>query len=47
MHAMTIRLEPDLYERLRTAAFERRMAMNAIVADAVRAELEEGDDDDR
>lgn len=47
MHPMTIRFEPDLYEQLRTAAFERHIAMNTIVTDAVRAALEEGDDRDR
>lgn len=43
-HPMTIRFDPDLYERLRVAAFEDRVAMNEIVTEAVRARLDERDD---
>lgn len=38
--AMTLRLPPDIYERLRQAAFDGRTSMNAIVVRATEAELE-------
>jgi hypothetical protein len=34
-HAMTIRLDTGLYERLRRAAFEPRIPMNTIVAEGM------------
>ena len=36
---MTIRLDDELYELLRRAAFEHRMPMSRIVANALRAYL--------
>lgn len=38
--AMTLRLPPGTYERLRKAAFDGRTSMNAIVVRATEAELE-------
>ncbi len=35
-----LRLPPDLYEKLRRAAFEQRTSMNALVVEAVRAQQE-------
>lgn len=37
---ITFRLPADLYERLRIAAFERRVSMNQIVITAVEKELQ-------
>lgn len=34
-HAMTIRLDPDRYEWLRTAAFERRTSRQRLIEDAL------------
>jgi predicted DNA-binding protein len=42
-HAMTIRIGPELYERLRRQAFEHRVPLSAIVREGTEkrvAELE-------
>lgn len=41
--AITFRFPPAIYERLRTAAFEDRTPMNAIVTIAVEIALDERD----
>lgn len=42
MKATVVRLPPELHERLRTAAFERRTSMQAISLEAIARELERG-----
>lgn len=37
--ALTIRLPPDLYEKLRRAAFEQHVSMNALIVEAIRKAL--------
>ena len=36
---MTVRLPDGLYERLRREAFERRVSMNELIADALEKHL--------
>lgn len=36
--AMTLRLPTDLYERLRTRAFEERTSMTALIVQAVQTQ---------
>lgn len=38
-HAMTLRLDGELYERLRTAAFKRRVSRAAIIREGLEARL--------
>lgn len=38
--SMTIRLPRDLHERLRLAAFERRVSMNSVIEEAVAEKLD-------
>lgn len=40
-HAMTIRFPPGVYERLRTAAFEGRVSMAALVNEGTVALLDQ------
>ena len=40
MGDLHIRLPPDLYEKLRRAAFEQRTSMNALIVEAVRTQQE-------
>lgn len=40
---MSLRIDPELYERLRLAAFERRVAQAAIIREAIEARLDELD----
>lgn len=39
MHVLSLRIDPELYERLRTTAFERRVSQSAIIRDGLAAEL--------
>jgi predicted DNA-binding protein len=39
VHALTVRLEPDMYERLRLAAFERRVPQAVIIREGLEARL--------
>ena len=41
MQAMTIRLDRDVYEKLRQIAYVDRTSMNAIIAEALTAWLED------
>lgn len=36
----TVRLPPDLYDKLRKAAFDQHTSMNALIIEAVRAQQE-------
>ena len=38
--AFTVRLDPALYERLRKRSYDQRIAMNAILAAALRRYLD-------
>lgn len=40
-HAMTVRFPERTYERLRAAAFERRVPMNTIITEEVERGLDE------
>jgi predicted DNA-binding protein len=40
-HALTLRLEPDLYERLRLLAFKRRVSLASIIREGTEARLAE------
>jgi predicted DNA-binding protein len=40
-HALTLRLEPDLYERLRLLAFERRVSLASIIREGTEARVAE------
>ena len=37
--ALTVRLPPDLYEKLRRAAFDQHTSMNALIIEALRKAL--------
>ena len=39
--ALTVRLPPDLYDKLRKAAFDQHTSMNALVIAAVRNQHDE------
>lgn len=42
-HAMTLRLDDELYEALRLAAFQQRRHMTEIVTEALREHLHSSD----
>jgi len=46
-HQMTVRLPGPVYEKLRREAFERRVAMNEIIAEALREHLPDDDKGER
>ena len=38
VQSFTIRIPKDLYEKLRKAAFDQHVSMNAIIIEAIRAQ---------
>lgn len=36
--ALTVRLPPDLYDKLRKAAFDQHTSMNALIIEAIRVQ---------